>query len=220
MVAATMRTSARCLFITADALERLLLQHAQQFDLQIQRHFTYLVQEQGPAAGRLESSHSIFDRPGKGTPHMPKKFALVQFLGDRCTVDPYQWTLLAPAHPVNLLRDQLFAGARFPLDQHGRIGRSDHRDLPQRPACGRAGSDHCVGMASVALLLEIRVFTRHHALVDGGEEAAGIDRLGEELDGARLHCPYGRGYVAVACQEDDGNVNCGVDQLLLQIEAV
>jgi hypothetical protein len=47
----------------ADALELLLLQHAQQLDLQLGAHAGDFIEENGAAVCRLESASLVVDRP-------------------------------------------------------------------------------------------------------------------------------------------------------------
>jgi len=45
------------------------------------------------------------------------------------------------------------------------------------------------------------------------------ERLGQKLDGARLHGPYGHRYIPVAGDEDDRNMHVRLRELMLQVEA-
>ena len=51
-----------------------LLQHAQQFDLQRQRHVADLIQKQGAAIGRLEQAFAVAHGARKRTFHVAKQF--------------------------------------------------------------------------------------------------------------------------------------------------
>jgi hypothetical protein len=51
--------------IFADALVRFFLQHAEQFTLQVQRHFADFVEKIGPAFGGFEAAGAVFDSPGE-----------------------------------------------------------------------------------------------------------------------------------------------------------
>ena len=50
--------------------------------------------------------------------------------------------------------------------------------------------------------------------VDGGEEVGVVDWFGEDVEGAVFHGADGEGDGAVACEEDDGDVEaCGVEEV-------
>src|SRR6266511_6001987 len=61
---------------TADALERPVLQNAQQFRLHLQRQVTDFVEEQCPAVGGLEAPKPALDGTRKGALLMPEQLAL------------------------------------------------------------------------------------------------------------------------------------------------
>src|SRR6516164_143415 len=53
---------------------------------------------------------------------------------------------------------------------------------------------------------------------DGIQEILIAERLGEEIDGARLHRSYRHGDIAMGGDEDDRDLDIGIDQLGLEIE--
>ena len=67
-VAETTRTSTLIGLLAADALELLLLQHAQQLELQRRRHVADLVEEQRALVGQLEAPELALDRAGERAP--------------------------------------------------------------------------------------------------------------------------------------------------------
>jgi hypothetical protein len=50
---------------SANALELVLVKHAEKLDLNVDRNFPDLVQENRPSGGQLKSAHATADRPGK-----------------------------------------------------------------------------------------------------------------------------------------------------------
>ena len=73
--------------LSADAIELLLLQNAEQFRLHFQRDLPDLVEEDRPAVGQLESADALGDRAGEGPFLVAEKLALDQ-AGRKCgTVD-------------------------------------------------------------------------------------------------------------------------------------
>ena len=73
--------------LAADALELLLLQHAQQLELQAGRHVADLVEEQGAAVGQLEPAELALDGAGEGALLVAEQLGLEQRLGQRAAVD-------------------------------------------------------------------------------------------------------------------------------------
>ena len=55
-----------------------VLEHTQQFCLQLQRNLTDLIKQQGPMSDPFESPHTLLDGPGKRTPFVAKQLALQQ----------------------------------------------------------------------------------------------------------------------------------------------
>ena len=71
------------------------------FALQLQRDFTYLVEEQGSTRGRLNASDPVPDRASKRASDVSEEFAFVQFLWDTGAINLYQRFIFAPAALVN-----------------------------------------------------------------------------------------------------------------------
>ena len=66
--------------VAADALERLLLQDAQDLGLQRQRHVADFVEEQGAAVALLELADAAAVGAGEGALLVPEQLALQQVL--------------------------------------------------------------------------------------------------------------------------------------------
>ena len=71
----------------ADPLELLLLQHAQQLDLGVERQLAHLVQEQGALVGQLEAPDPALQRAGERALLVAEQLALDHALRDRAAVD-------------------------------------------------------------------------------------------------------------------------------------
>ena len=140
----------------ADAHHHLLLQRAQDLDLQRQRHLADLVEEQGAAVGRLEAARLVADGAGEGAAHVAEQLRLEQVLGDGAAVDGDERALGARRAAVELARDQLLAGAGLAGDEHRDVGGRDLLDLAEdllharRTSRGsrRSGSARCAPAAS------------------------------------------------------------------------
>ena len=71
----------------ADALELLLLEHAQELRLQVERQVADLVQEERAAVGQLEAPDPPRDGAGERAPLVAEQLALEQRRGDGGAVD-------------------------------------------------------------------------------------------------------------------------------------
>ena len=98
----------------AQALEFPLLQHAQEFRLQIQRDIADFVQKQCALVGQFQPAGLLGHRPGEGAALMPKKFALQQSAGNGSAVELNKCLLPAGAAIVDGVRDQFLAAPVSP----------------------------------------------------------------------------------------------------------
>jgi hypothetical protein len=59
---------------STNGVDGALLQHAQQFDLHVQRHVANFIQENGAAMGQFKASNSVCHSTREGTFAVSKKF--------------------------------------------------------------------------------------------------------------------------------------------------
>ena len=64
------------------ALDLLVLQHSEEFRLQCQGKFTYLIQKDGSSVGCFKYADSILDSSRESTLHVPEKLAFCESLDD------------------------------------------------------------------------------------------------------------------------------------------
>ena len=141
MLAAITRVSTRIGLRVAHALELVLLQHAEQLDLQLGRGGVDLVEEDGAGVGGLEAAGAVVDGAGERAADVAEQLAFQQVLGQGAAVDADERAAAARAEPVDGLGDQFLAGARLAQQQHRGV-RLGH--LPGEPIDilhGRAGAD-------------------------------------------------------------------------------
>src|SRR5206468_9847000 len=119
---------------TADPLELLLLQDAQQLRLELERDLADLVEEQRAAVGHLEAADLLGDGAGEGAPLVPEELALEQTRRNGGAVELHERAVAAVASVVDAPREQLLPRARFAEKQYRRIGRRDDLHLLERPA--------------------------------------------------------------------------------------
>jgi cholest-4-en-3-one 26-monooxygenase len=102
-----------------DAEDRLLLQHPEQLHLDGERQVPHLVQEQRALRGRLEEPRLHLLRAREGALLVPEELALEHRLGESRGVDGDERSLRAPGAAVDLVGQDLLAGARLAQHQHG-----------------------------------------------------------------------------------------------------
>ena len=142
MVAATTRTSTRIGLVAADALELVLLEHAQHLRLRLERHVADLVEEAAcrrrpprtcPRGARSAPVKAPFSCP-KSSLSTSSRLIAAQFIATN-------GLRAARAAVVERLRDQLLAGAALAADEHREVGVGDPVDGLEHPAHRRAGAD-------------------------------------------------------------------------------
>ena len=125
----------------AEALELLLLQHAEQLGLQLRRDVADLVEEQRPLVGQLEAADLLADGAGEGALLVAEQLALQQPGGDGRAVELDEGAVPPRAQLVQGAGDEFLARARFAPNEHGGVGGGDGLDLLQDPAQGGALAD-------------------------------------------------------------------------------
>jgi hypothetical protein len=126
------------------ALELLLLQHAEELRLQLRGDIADLVEEERPLVGQLEAADFLRDGAGEGAFLVAEQLALDQPCGDGRAVELDEGPVAAGAQLVEGAGDELLAGAGLAADEHGGVGGGDGFDLLQHPAQGGAPADDLV----------------------------------------------------------------------------
>jgi hypothetical protein len=114
---------------TAQALELLFLQYAQQFRLQRRRNIPHFVQEERAFVGQLETANLLRYGSRECAFLVAKKLTFKQIQRNGSAIQSDERVSAAGTDVVNRVRDQLLASARFSLDKHGGIRRRDPFDL-------------------------------------------------------------------------------------------
>ena len=108
--------------VAAHPHEFLLLQHAQQLDLQRLAHGLNLVQKERAPVGVFEEAQlSALPGAGEGAFVITEQLALQQGVGKRGAVDGHKGKVPAAGGIVNGVGEQLFAGAALAGQEDGRI---------------------------------------------------------------------------------------------------
>ncbi len=150
--------------VSADALERLLLQQPQDLGLERQGHVSHFVEENGPVIALLELADAASFGPGEGALLVAEQLALEQGLGTGRAVEGQERCLGAGAVLVNRAGNQLLARAALAGDQNrkGLVGDAADRleDLLHRRAAAHES-------------LAREVIVRRHLRDDGPARASG-----------------------------------------------
>src|SRR6185295_5595746 len=158
-----------------DALERLLLEYAQQLRLEVERQVADLVQEERAVVGELEAPEPSCDGARERAPLVSEQLALEEPGRDGGAVERDERTAPPPAQPVNQAGDQLLAGSGLAPDEDRRIGRRHRLDQAKHALERRAPADDAV---------EVRRTRSSVSLVDGS--LFGPCRLTHRLHAERL----------------------------------
>ena len=124
-MAAITRTSIRFEVCTTDSLYLAILQYAEQFCLEKNRHISDLIQKQRSALGCFEQSGFITDCSRKSAFGVPEELAFEQRLRDRAAIDRDKRILTSTALIVDGPRDKFFAGTAGAGNQHIAVGIAD-----------------------------------------------------------------------------------------------
>ena len=112
-------------FGTAQALNFPLLQHPQQFRLQLDGHLGDLVEQQRAAVGLFELAGTGLVGAGEGTLFVTKENRLQHVLGNRRTVQCHKGPIAAVGTFVHGPGQDFLASTRFTADQHRGVGQGD-----------------------------------------------------------------------------------------------
>ncbi|KAF1053168.1 MAG: hypothetical protein GAK43_01545 [Stenotrophomonas maltophilia] len=137
--------------VAADPLEGALLQHAQQLDLQRQRHVADLVEEQGAAVGQLETPGAAGNGASEGTLLVAEQLAFQQLCRNRPAVDRDERRFAALGVIVQVARHHFLAGPGLTEDQHAGVGIGDLLHHLPHLLDGTAGTDQAAEQVRFAL---------------------------------------------------------------------
>src|SRR6266852_5374529 len=115
--------------MTADALEWVALEHAQEFSLGAGVHLADLIQKDGTPVGGLELADFLFRGPGERAFFVAEKLALQESFRERRAIETDERAFFSRTGIMNRPGHQLLADAAFPADQDGGIGGRHTTDL-------------------------------------------------------------------------------------------
>src|SRR6267142_3810264 len=211
--------------IAAHAPDLLFLQGAQDLGLHGHAEIADLVEEQRARRGLLEQTDLARDGPRERPPFVAEQLALQERFRDGGTVDREKGARRARGVVVNGAGDQLLAGARLSVDEHGRRAR---RHLPDH-------AEDVLHLAVVAddvgereaideLLDERQVLAEQAGLLQGPahrqDHRVPGQWLRQVVEGPVLHRPHGRVDGPVRRHDDDDGLRRHPQSLLEQTDAV
>ena len=119
----------------ADALDKAVLQHAQESHLGIERQLADFVEEQRAHVGPLEPALPRVGRAGEAAFLVAEELRVDQLARNRTAIHADERARVAIAAIVNRAGDQFLARAGLAEDQHRHVRAADHVDplhhLPQ-----------------------------------------------------------------------------------------
>ena len=172
----------------ADGFKLLLLQHAEQFDLRLQRQVADFIEENGAAIRDFETPIAIRQRAGERSLHMAKQFALDQSGADGSAVHFHQRAVVPRAAVMDGAGHEFLARARLADDQHRRIcGRNLINLLEQTHQRRTVPDDFAEVVLAADFLLEITVLRFESRLLAFHPHALGdVHEHGARVGAARI----------------------------------
>ena len=110
---------------SADALDNLVLQKAQQFDLQRVRQVANFVEKERATMGRFDLTDRLTDRARKSAAFVAEQLALQQRLRDRRAIDRDERLVGSRTQLMKRMCQEFFAGPTLAQDQDWDIGRRE-----------------------------------------------------------------------------------------------
>ena len=188
-----------------------LLQHAQELDLQRERHVTDLVEQQCAAVGRLEQAAVIANGAGERALGVAKELRLEQRLGDRTAVHRVELTLRPGARTVDGLREELLAGTALAGDEHARVALRHETRLGEQVLHLRAARDDvraprvaAHGLIADFLRGRIGHAAHRHGAFELVQQRFRIEGLGQIAEDAAAGRGHRVGNGAMGGQHQDG----------------
>src|SRR4029077_14962997 len=106
---------------TPESFELLLLNHAQELGLKLDRQFASFVEEKRTAIGGLKATYSMCQRSSEGASLMSKECALDQRSGNGRAVDCYKPLVAAGARIMNGSCEDFLPCTRFTSKEDGTV---------------------------------------------------------------------------------------------------
>ena len=166
----------------ADRGHDALLQRAQQLGLHGEIHVADLVEEQGAAVRLAKEAGTVGGGAGEGAADMAEEQAFEQLGGNGGAVDGHEGGFRAASMTMDLVGDDLLAGAGLAHEQDRGVAVGDEADGLLDVTHRGTGADEGAGRGRRRCARTIG----EHAVEEGANGIA-ADGLGEVVDGAEAH---------------------------------
>ena len=210
---------------SADGVEALLVQCAEDLCLGFQAHVADFVEEEGSAVGALEgAAHfgglvgAASSGVGSGAVAVAEELGFDEVFGDGGAVELDEDAVAAQGLGVHGASDEFFAGAGFAEDEHAAVGGGHELDLLAESFDGDGlAGDGAFGELARELLVIFAEVMGLDGVAKDEQGAVHGERLFEEVVGAELGGADGGFDGAVAGDHDDfgsTGAGCGVARLV------
>ncbi len=125
-------------FVAADAAKLARLEDAQELGLHVEREIADFVEEHRAALGELERALARGDRARERAALVAEELALDERVAHRAAVDDDERLALSRRVLDDGAREDVLAGARLALEEHGALGRRDALEHAEDAAHGEA----------------------------------------------------------------------------------
>jgi hypothetical protein len=199
----------------AEPLDPVVLQEAEELDLEGRRQLADLVEEEGAAVRRLDAAAALGVGAGEGALLVAEELALEQRLRDRRAVDGHEGPRGPRGEPVDRAGRDLLARAALAREEDGGIDGRHLADRGEHLLHARARPEHPLEAAGRRALSQLAVLRLERVQAQRASqhdlELVHVDRLHEEvvpalLDGVKR-------VRALLAPGDDDDLGRGVERL-------
>src|SRR5579883_889609 len=211
--------------VAADGADLFFLQDAQQLGLHLERQLPDLVEEQGPAIGRLKQPGARAEGAGEGALLVAEQFAFDQGGNEGAAVDGDEGAAGERSAEVDGAGDQFLAGAAFAGNEHRGASVFEARNHAQHVLDLGGGADDAVelGLGVHAVAQELVFLDQAdlfgHATQEQAQFLQRREGFGDVVIGAELHGLHGGLDRAVAGHDRDLGAREHLLDLLQELQA-
>ncbi len=203
-------------------LEAVLLQHAQQFALQVERQLGDFVQEQRALARRFEPADASALGVGISPCLGAEQFGLDKRVRNRRAVDGHERLGGSLTVVVNGVRNEFLAHTALAHDQRRQVVAGEQHDLFEQRLHRRALADQCrmVGFGRADRGSRRFRFRPVQSPAQQLAQLGQLDRLAQVVEGAEVHRAARRLQRTVGGHDDDGHLRRDRADLVERVDAV
>ena len=213
-------------FAAADPAIFMILQHAQEFGLQFDGDVADFVQKKRAALGQLKLAEAAVEGAGERALFVAEQFAFEQIARDGGAVDRDEGLVPARRIVMDRLCHQFLAGAALAEYQDRRLSVDYLADDFVNALHARAGADDIdAGLETfLDFLFELAKVAAKFVAIQGAFDQQQyfieVERLGNIIEGAVLHCADGIAHGVLRGHDNHRGINAVVFKFLEQLQAV